>query len=213
MLMMDHAGALFRSVPVVPVVVVEDLRRAAFLAQTLVSSGLTVIEVTLRTPFALEAIKLMREAVPKAQIGAGSVLSADQLDAALNAGAQFVVSPGATARLLAALARSPVPCLPGVATASEALSAREAGFRAMKFFPAEAMGGVTTLKAWQGPLADLAFCPTGGIDAAKAPSYLALANVMCVGGSWMVPGPALAKGDFDEIGRLAEAAVGLRTSL
>ena len=201
--------AYFSRSTVVPVVVIEQAGAAVELARTLVAAGLPLIEITLRTPAALEAIALIRKNVPQAEVGAGSVLSAKQLDEALAAGARFIVSPGATNRLLTAFARAPVPCLPGVATASEALAAREAGFTVVKFFPAEAMGGVATLKAWQGPLAGLRFCPTGGIDMARAPHYLALPNVICVGGSWMVPHDAIARGDFAAISTLARAAAGL----
>lgn len=196
----------FAAVPVVPVIAIEDARLAPRLAETLYGAGLRTIEVTLRTPAALDALAAMCRAVPQAAIGAGSVLSREQVEASLAAGAKFIVSPGATPRLLATFAKLPVPCLPGVATASEAMAAREFGFKQVKFFPAEAMGGVKTLKAWQGPLGDLKFCPTGGIDAVLAPTYLALANVICVGGSWMVPQEALAKGDFSAIASLAQAA-------
>ena len=207
--MNKDAESMFRAVPVVPVVVIEDAHKAGALAAALGGAGLAVIEVTLRTPAALAAISAMRQAAPAAVIGAGSVLSPEQLEMALAAGAQFVVSPGSTPRLLQAFSRCPVPCLPGIATASEAMAARESGFRAVKFFPAEAMGGVKTLAGWQGPLADMVFCPTGGIDAAKAPSYLALRNVLCVGGSWMVPQEAVASGDFARIERLAGEAASL----
>lgn len=207
---MDKTRDIFSSGAVVPVVAIEDAGLASELAMALSGSGLPVIEVTLRTEAALTALTAMRQAVPQAVIGAGSVRTGQQIEAALAAGAQFIVSPGATPQLLAALARVPVPCLPGVATASEAMAAREFGFSALKFFPAEAMGGIKTLQAWQGPLGDLVFCPTGGIDAAKAPSYLALPNVLCVGGSWMIPAQALATGDFARIAALSREAAQLK---
>ncbi len=201
--------SFFARAPVVPVIVVEDVALAVPLARALVEGGLPLLEVTLRTPAALAAIKAMREAVPEAVIGAGSILSSADLESALGAGAQFIVTPGASPALLAALARAPVPCLPGIATASEAIAARDHGFRVVKFFPAEAMGGIKTLSAWQGPLGDIFFCPTGGIDLQRAPSYLALKNVLCVGGSWMVPAPALQARDFAHITSLARDAAGL----
>ena len=201
--------SFFARAPVVPVLVVDDAAHAVPLARTLVDNGLPLLEVTLRTPGALTAITAMRKAVPEAIIGAGSVLSSAHLESALGAGAQFIVTPGASPALLSALARAPVPCLPGIATASEAIAARDHGFRVVKFFPAEAMGGIKTLSAWQGPLGDISFCPTGGIDLSRASAYLALKNVLCVGGSWMVPAPALAAGDFARIGSLASDAAAL----
>ena len=201
--------SFFARAPVVPVLVVDDAAHAVPLARTLVDNGLPLLEVTLRTPSALTAITAMRKAVPEAIIGAGSVLSSAHLESALGAGAQFIVTPGASPALLSALARAPVPCLPGIATASEAITARDHGFRVVKFFPAEAMGGIKTLSAWQGPLGDISFCPTGGIDLSRASAYLALKNVLCVGGSWMVPAPALAAGDFARIGSLASDAAAL----
>lgn len=200
---------LFSSVPVVPVVVVEDVATAGPLARALVDAGLPLIEVTLRTPAALDAIRAMVAEAPEAMVGVGSVLDPAQLDAALAAGARFAVSPGATPRLLEAFDAASVPCLPGVATPGEAMAARELGFRTLKFFPAEAAGGVATLKAWSGPLADLAFCPTGGIDVQRAATYLGLPNVVCVGGSWITPPDLLRTGDFARIGQLARGALAL----
>jgi 2-dehydro-3-deoxyphosphogluconate aldolase/(4S)-4-hydroxy-2-oxoglutarate aldolase len=179
------------------------------LARTLVDAGLPAIELTLRTPAALEAIERIASEVPDAWVGAGTVMTARQADDALAAGAQFLVSPGATPRLLDALEDSDVPFLAGTATASEVMALLERGITTAKFFPAEASGGVPALRALAGPFPQMRFCPTGGIDAGNAPSYLALANVACVGGSWMLPPAALRTGDWKAIGALAASARGL----
>lgn len=202
--------ALMRLAPVIPVLTVASRADALAQARALVAGGLRAIEVTLRTPAALEAIGAIAAEVPGAVVGAGTVLDETGLSAALAAGARFLVSPGATPHLAAAAAASPVPFLPGAATASEAMALREFGFRQLKFFPAEAAGGAKALAALAAPLADLQFCPTGGIDLGKAPTYLALPNVVCVGGSWMLPKAALAAGDFAAVERLAREAAGLR---
>ncbi|WP_055478649.1 bifunctional 4-hydroxy-2-oxoglutarate aldolase/2-dehydro-3-deoxy-phosphogluconate aldolase [Sphaerimonospora mesophila] len=198
--------------PVVPVVVIEDAGTAVPLARALVAGGLPVIEITLRTPAALEAVRRIAAEVPDAVVGAGTVRTADDVTAALGAGARFLVSPGTTPSLLAAMVSSGVPYLPGVATATEAMTLAEQGVREMKFFPAESAGGVSYLKALSGPLPDVRFCPTGGITPANAPSYLALANVGCVGGSWVTPAVLLAAGDYPRIEKLAAEAACLRTS-
>src|ERR1700721_1682585 len=182
--------------PVIPVLTVASVEDGLAQAKALVAGGLYAIEVTLRTPSALEAIKAIAKNVPKAVVGAGTIVSADQINQAGAAGAKFLVSPGAPAALAKAAAQSPIPFLPGCATASEAMALRELGFRALKLFPAEAAGGVKLLASLAGPLPDLVFCPTGGIDLAKAPSYLALPNVICVGGSWMLPKAALEARDY-----------------
>lgn len=197
---MDLAG-------VIPVLEVERLDDAAPLAQALAAGGLRVIELTLRTACALEAVGAMKRAAPSLIVGMGTIRSRDDVKAAITAGADFLVSPGATPDLLAAL--KGVPALPGVATASEAMGAAEAGFQALKFFPAEPAGGLAYLKALAGPLPDLVFCPTGGIDAARAADYLALSNVRCVGGSWIAPKAAIAAGDW----RLIEANAGRAAAL
>jgi 2-dehydro-3-deoxyphosphogluconate aldolase / (4S)-4-hydroxy-2-oxoglutarate aldolase len=171
--------------PVVPVVVIKDLEDAVPLARALVREGMPAIEVTLRTSVALDAIERIAAEVPGAVVGAGTVTNAAQVEAAVAAGARFLVSPGATSALLDALQASGVPFLPGVATASEVVALLERDITYAKFFPAEAMGGVKTLKAFAGPFPQMRFCPTGGIDEAKAQDYLALPNVVCVGGSWM----------------------------
>ncbi|WP_433355422.1 bifunctional 4-hydroxy-2-oxoglutarate aldolase/2-dehydro-3-deoxy-phosphogluconate aldolase [Microtetraspora malaysiensis] len=196
--------------PVVPVVVVDDAATAVPLARALVAGGLPVIEVTLRTDAALDAIRRIADEVPDAVVGAGTVRSADDIAAAVAAGSRFLVSPGTTPSLLDALLDGGVPFLPGVATASEAMAVRERGITEMKFFPAEVAGGVPYLKALSGPLADVRFCPTGGIKPATAPTYLALPNVGCVGGTWLTPADALAAGDYGRIEKLALEASALR---
>ncbi|MFF3666725.1 bifunctional 4-hydroxy-2-oxoglutarate aldolase/2-dehydro-3-deoxy-phosphogluconate aldolase [Microtetraspora malaysiensis] len=196
--------------PVVPVVVVDDAAAAVPLARALVAGGLPVIEVTLRTDAALDAIRRIADEVPDAVVGAGTVRSAGDIAAAVAAGSRFLVSPGTTPSLLDALVDGGVPFLPGVATASEAMAVRERGITEMKFFPAEVAGGVPYLKALSGPLADVRFCPTGGIKPATAPAYLALPNVGCVGGTWLTPADALAAGDYGHIEKLALEASALR---
>ena len=198
--------AMMRLAPVIPVLTISEVGSGIELARALVSGGLKVLEITLRTPQALDAIKAICAHVPQAAVGAGTITEPGHIDAAVAAGVTFLVSPGMSARLLPAACASPVPFLPGIATASEAMNLMDHGFRALKFFPAEAAGGVKMLSSLGGPLGELVFCPTGGIDAAKAPSYLAQRNVACVGGSWMVPADALAAGDFSRIEALAREA-------
>lgn len=201
--------SLLDLVPVVPVVVIDDLAHAVPVAQALVAGGLPVIELTLRTPVALDAIRAIADAVPEILVGAGTVLTPGQAKQAQDAGAQFLVSPGLTPALLAAMAETGLPFLPGTATVSEVLSVLEAGVTEMKFFPAEAAGGAAFLKSIGGPVPAARFCPTGGITAASAASYLALANVGCVGGSWLTPAEALATGDWGRVTDLARAASSL----
>ncbi|MEW2530302.1 bifunctional 4-hydroxy-2-oxoglutarate aldolase/2-dehydro-3-deoxy-phosphogluconate aldolase [Streptomyces sp. NPDC047071] len=196
--------------PVIPVVVVDTVDAAVPLARALVAGGLPAIEVTLRTPVALNAIRAIAAEVPDAVVGAGTVLSADQVKAAVDAGARFLVSPGWTDTLLEAMRGAGVPFLPGVSTTSEVVALLERGVREMKFFPAEAAGGTAYLKSLAGPLPQARFCPTGGVSAASAPSYLKLANVGCVGGSWMLPADAVAAGDWTRVESLAREAAGLR---
>ncbi|SPA01490.1 multifunctional: 2-keto-3-deoxygluconate 6-phosphate aldolase; 2-keto-4-hydroxyglutarate aldolase; oxaloacetate decarboxylase [Cupriavidus taiwanensis] len=198
-------------VPVIPVLEFHSVDEALHVSEALVTGGLPLLEITLRTPVALEAIRAVAAALPQACVGAGTVLSVEQLHAVRDAGAQFAVSPGLTPTLAAGARGAGISLLPGVATASEAMAALEAGFTFLKFFPAQAAGGVPMLKSLGGPLPQLRFCPTGGIDAALAPSYLALPNVVCVGGSWVVPKDAVAGGDWGRIRALAEQARGLRT--
>lgn len=196
---------------IIPVLELERLEDAAPIARALAAGGLKVVELTLRTGAALPAVAAMRNAAPGLIVGMGSVLKAEDVSRALDAGAEFLVSPGASAALLAALAKSGAPALPGVATASEAMTAREAGFDAMKYFPAEPAGGVSYLKALAGPLPSLLFCPTGGISAEKAPDYLALPNVLCVGGSWIATRAMIAAGDWKSIETNARRAHSLRS--
>jgi 2-dehydro-3-deoxyphosphogluconate aldolase / (4S)-4-hydroxy-2-oxoglutarate aldolase len=212
--MTARVDEILRQAPVVPVLAVADLDDAIPLAETLVAAGLPVLEITLRTPVALDVIRRMRD-VPGAIVGAGTVLTAEDLASVQSAGAAFAISPGGTdalyaaARNAAALGNA-IPLLPGIATASELMRGLEHGYGRFKFFPAESSGGVAALKAFAGPFARVKFCPTGGIDAAKAPSYLALPNVITLGGSWMVPNDALAAKDWARIGELARVAAALR---
>jgi 2-dehydro-3-deoxyphosphogluconate aldolase / (4S)-4-hydroxy-2-oxoglutarate aldolase len=201
---------LMRLCPVIPVLTVDRLEDAAPLAQALLAGGLRVLEVTLRTPAAIEAIPLMAAAAPEAVIGAGTVLNGADYDRAQAAGARFIVSPGLTDPLISAVRASPLPFLPGVATATELMRGLDAGLTRFKFFPAETSGGAPALKALQGPFGDIRFCPTGGIDAASAPAYLSLPNVLCVGGGWVAPADAVAAGDWNRITALARAAAALR---
>ncbi|WP_329024803.1 MULTISPECIES: bifunctional 4-hydroxy-2-oxoglutarate aldolase/2-dehydro-3-deoxy-phosphogluconate aldolase [unclassified Streptomyces] len=195
--------------PVVPVVVLEDAADAVPLARALVAGGLPAIEVTLRTDAALDAIRAIAAEVPGAVVGAGTVISARNVEDTVAAGARFLVSPGWTDALLEAMKGSGLPFLPGVSTTSEVVALLERGVTEMKFFPAEAAGGTAYLKALSAPLPQARFCPTGGISAASAPSYLALPNVGCVGGSWMVPADAVAGRDWDRVARLAAEAAAL----
>ncbi|WP_405897507.1 bifunctional 4-hydroxy-2-oxoglutarate aldolase/2-dehydro-3-deoxy-phosphogluconate aldolase [Streptomyces sp. NBC_00727] len=195
--------------PVVPVVVLEDAADAVPLARALVAGGLPAIEVTLRTDAALDAIRAIAAEVPGAVVGAGTVISARNVADTVAAGARFLVSPGWTDALLDAMKGSGLPFLPGVSTTSEVVALLERGVTEMKFFPAEAAGGTAYLKALSAPLPQARFCPTGGISAASAPSYLALPNVGCVGGSWMVPADAVAGRDWDRVARLAAEAAAL----
>jgi 2-dehydro-3-deoxyphosphogluconate aldolase/(4S)-4-hydroxy-2-oxoglutarate aldolase len=201
---------LLAKVPVVPVLTIERLEDAVPLARALCEGGLPAIEVTLRTAAALDAIKAISSKVPDAIVGAGTILTERDIDAAIKAGARFLVTPGTTSALGAALAKAGVPSLPGCATVSEALALAALGFKALKFFPAEASGGAAWLKSVAGPLPDLRFCPTGGIDMNNAADYLALPNVIAVGGSWVAPREAVATGDFARIAALARNAAGLR---
>ncbi|RLV08477.1 keto-deoxy-phosphogluconate aldolase [Streptomyces griseocarneus] len=196
--------------PVLPVVVLSEVADAVPLARALVAGGLPAVEVTLRTAGALEAIRAVAAEVPEAVVGAGSVLTPGQATAAVGAGARFLVSPGWTERLLETARGTDVPFLPGVSTASEVMALLERGVREMKFFPAEASGGVAFLKSLAGPLPAARFCPTGGIGPDSAPAYLALPNVGCVGGTWMLPADAVASRDWARVTALARAAAALR---
>ena len=197
---------LLTRAPVLPVLTIEDLDDAVPLARALVRGGLSVLEVTLRTPCALDAIRRMQEEVPDAVIGAGTITRAEHLDDCARAGARFAVSPGLSPELAAAASDHPLPLLPGIMTPSEAMSAQESGFTCLKLFPAEAAGGRRLLKSMAGPLPDLRFCPTGGIDAGSFHQYLALPNVLCVGGSWVAPKAAIEQRRWDRIESLAREA-------
>lgn len=204
----DALLAVLRRAPVVPVLIVDNVDYAVPLAKALVAGGLPALEVTMRTPVALDVIKAMAS-VEGAFVGAGTVLDPEMADAAKAAGATYMVSPGATPTLLAHALKIGMPLLPGVATASEAMMARECGYRIMKFFPAGPAGGPTYLKALSSPLAEILFCPTGGVSAANAKDYLSLPNVVCVGGSWVAPDDAMKSGDWARIEALAAEAVKL----
>lgn len=196
---------LCRLAPVIPVIVIRDLARAEGLAQALISGGLPVLEVTLRSDMALQAIRAMAQ-VQGGHVGAGTVLTPDDAKRARDAGATFAVSPGLTDRLIATCEDLALPLLPGAVTASEVMRANDAGYDMLKFFPAEAVGGATALKSLAGPLPRVSFCPTGGVTPKNAPDYLALSNVACVGGSWIALDAEIAAGDWDAITGKARAA-------
>lgn len=196
--------------PVIPVMVINHLEHAVPLAQALVQGGLKVLEITLRTPVALDALRRIKAEVPAAIVGAGTIINTQTLDAAIEAGAEFIVSPGVTPSLLDAGLASGVPLLPGVVTPSEVMRLLEKGITAMKFFPAEAAGGIPMLKSIGGPLPQITFCPTGGVNPKNAPQYLALSNVSCVGSSWMAPADLVDAGDWEEITRRAAEAAALK---
>jgi 2-dehydro-3-deoxyphosphogluconate aldolase/(4S)-4-hydroxy-2-oxoglutarate aldolase len=208
----EHASELNARVcalaPVIPVLVVDDAGSAADLARALVAGGLPALEVTLRTPAALEAIEEMAR-IAGGVVGAGTLLTEKDVEAAKKAGATFGVSPGATRRLMDACEANDLPLLPGAATPSEAMALLERGYSVQKFFPAEGNGGVPVLKAWGAPLPQVQFCPTGGVSLANAQDYLSLPNVICVGGSWVAPTGLVRAGDWAGITRLAQEAAGL----
>ena len=194
--------------PIIPVLLLDDARSAPSLARALVAGGLPALEVTLRTSCALEAIRAMAD-VPGGIVGAGTLLTPDDIRAAKDAGAKFGVSPGATPRLIAASVEIGLPLLPGAATASEVMALWEQGYDMLKFFPAEAAGGAPALKSIGAPIPQVAFCPTGGITPDNAASYLALPNVICAGGSWVAPKDLIARGDWAGIEALARDAAAL----
>lgn len=195
--------------PVIPVIVIEELAHAVPLARALVAGGVQVLEVTLRTPVALAAIRAIAREVPDAIVGVGTLTRPEAFTEARDAGARFGVSPGLTPALIEAARETELPLLPGVMTPSDVIAARLAGFSAMKLFPAQQAGGIGMLKALGGPFPDAVFCPTGGITVETAPEFLALPNVACVGGSWLTPRAALAAGDWEAITALARQAVAL----
>jgi 2-dehydro-3-deoxyphosphogluconate aldolase/(4S)-4-hydroxy-2-oxoglutarate aldolase len=206
----ELVDAVFGLAPVIPVLAIDRIEDALPLCRALADNGLPVLEITLRTACALDAIALVARELPHACVGAGTVLSATDLANVADAGARFAISPGATDTLFDAAKASRTPLIPGIATARELMRGMEHGWRRFKFFPAESSGGIGALKGFGGPLPMARFCPTGGIDAAKAPAYLALANVACVGGSWMVPADAVKAGDWARIGALAAEAASLK---
>jgi 2-dehydro-3-deoxyphosphogluconate aldolase/(4S)-4-hydroxy-2-oxoglutarate aldolase len=197
---------VMRDAPVIPVIVLHDVKDAVPLARALVAGGIRMLEVTLRTREALECIEIIAKEVPEAVAGAGTIRSAADAQASALAGAKFGVSPGYTRAVGKACHDLGLPLLPGVATGSEIMLAQEDGLTELKFFPAMQAGGLAMLKAWQGPFGDVKFCPTGGVTAANAPEFLALSNVACVGGSWIVPTDAIAAGDWGRIEALAREA-------
>ena len=197
---------------VVPVLEVQDLSSAAPLARALAAGGMTVVELTLRTACGLDAVAEMKSAAPELIVGMGTLRTPQDAENSLKAGAEFLVTPGTTPDLLKALADTGLPCMPGVATASEAMLAQTYGFNALKFFPAEQSGGVKWVKSIAGPLPDITWCPSGGINAEKAAEYLVLKNVACVGGSWVAPKAAVSGGDWDAITANARQAMDLKAA-
>ncbi len=195
--------------PVIPVMVINKLEHAVPLATALVEGGLKVLEITLRTPVALEAIKKIKTEVPGAIVGAGTVINLETLEKTIEAGSEFIVSPGVTDSLIDAALKSGIPILPGIVTPSEVMNLLEKGITEMKFFPAEAAGGIPMVKSIGGPLPQVTFCPTGGVNPKNAGEYLALKNVACVGGSWMAPADLVDAEDWDEIKRRTVEAIAI----
>ncbi|MGJ8681225.1 bifunctional 4-hydroxy-2-oxoglutarate aldolase/2-dehydro-3-deoxy-phosphogluconate aldolase [Paraglaciecola sp.] len=198
---------VFSAGPVVPVLVIKDVAHAVPLAKALIAGGIKVLEVTLRTDAALEVIKKIADEVPEAIIGAGTVTNREQLQQVIDAGAKFAISPGLTTDLLKAGNDGSIALIPGVSSISELMTAKDLGYTHLKFFPAEASGGVKALKAIGGPCPEITFCPTGGISPSNYNDYLALPNVKCAGGSWLAPEDAMVNGDWDKITQLAKEAV------
>ncbi|WP_369309691.1 bifunctional 4-hydroxy-2-oxoglutarate aldolase/2-dehydro-3-deoxy-phosphogluconate aldolase [Providencia rettgeri] len=201
------AETVLKQGPVVPVIVIKKIEQAVPLAKALVKGGINVLEVTLRTECAIEAIRLIAKEVPEAIVGAGTVINTKQLMEVSQAGAQFAISPGLTEELLAAAVKGNIPLIPGISTVSELMLGLDYGLKEFKFFPAEANGGVKALKAIAGPFSQVRFCPTGGISLTNYRDYLALDSVLCIGGSWLVPEEALSTGNYEKITQLAQEAV------
>jgi 2-dehydro-3-deoxyphosphogluconate aldolase / (4S)-4-hydroxy-2-oxoglutarate aldolase len=201
------ALAVMQDAPVIPVIVLNDVNHAVPMARALVAGGIRMLEVTLRTPVALQCIERIAKEVPEAVVGAGTVRTPAEAQAAARAGARFAVSPGFTTAVGQACRDHGMPLLPGIATGSEIMIAAEAGYTELKFFPAMQAGGSAMLKAWSGPFFDVKFCPTGGVISSNAKELLSLSNVVCVGGSWLVPADALATGDWARITSLAAESV------
>lgn len=206
------ALSIMQDAPVIPVIVLHSTEHAVPMAEALLAGGIRVLELTLRTPQGLACIEAIAKQLPEAIVGAGTVRNAADAAAAARAGARFAVSPGYTSKLGQACRDLDLPLLPGVATSSEIMMAQEDGFTELKFFPAVQSGGIQMLKAWQGPFGELRFCPTGGISPANAAEFLALSNVVCVGGSWLVPASAVESGNWSLITELAQATQALRSS-
>ncbi|WP_033122255.1 bifunctional 4-hydroxy-2-oxoglutarate aldolase/2-dehydro-3-deoxy-phosphogluconate aldolase [Helicobacter pylori] len=196
--------------PIVPVVVIENIKDAVPLAQSLIEGGIQIIEVTLRSSCALEAIELITKNVPKMRVGAGTILNPTQLEQAQNRGAEFLISPGLTIKLLEYAKKKDKPLIPGVSSSSEVMQALELGYNALKFFPAEYCGGVKLLNAFNGPFKGVKFCPTGGISADNMRSYLNLENVLCVGGSWLTPKNLIQNKEWDKITEICKRSLALR---
>ncbi len=205
--MQDKIIEVLQISPIVPVVVIEDLNDAVPLVQSLIEGGIPIIEVTLRSSCALEAIELIAKNVPKMHVGAGTILNLTQLEQAQNRGAEFLISPGLTIKLLEHAKKKDMPLIPGVSSSSEVMQALEWGYNALKFFPAEYCGGVKLLNAFNGPFKGVKFCPTGGISADNMRSYLNLENVLCVGGSWLTPKDLIQNKEWDKITEICKRAL------
>ncbi|GAA9615938.1 bifunctional 4-hydroxy-2-oxoglutarate aldolase/2-dehydro-3-deoxy-phosphogluconate aldolase [Helicobacter pylori] len=208
--MQDKIIEVLQISPIVPVVVIEDIKDAVPLVQSLVEGGIPIIEVTLRSSCALEAIELIAKNVPKMRVGAGTILNPTQLEQAQNRGAEFLISPGLTIKLLEYAKKKDMPLIPGVSSSSEVMQALELGYSALKFFPAEYCGGVKLLNAFNGPFKGVKFCPTGGISADNMHSYLNLENVLCVGGSWLTPKNLIQNKEWDKITEICKRSLALR---
>ncbi|GAA9659666.1 bifunctional 4-hydroxy-2-oxoglutarate aldolase/2-dehydro-3-deoxy-phosphogluconate aldolase [Helicobacter pylori] len=208
--MQDKIIEVLQISPIVPVVVIENIKDAVPLAQSLIEGGIQIIEVTLRSSCALEAIELIAKNVPKMHVGAGTILNPTQLEQAQNRGAEFLISPGLTIKLLEYAKKKDMPLIPGVSSSSEVMQALELGYNALKFFPAEYCGGVKLLNAFNGPFKGVKFCPTGGISADNMHSYLNLENVLCVGGSWLTPKNLIQNKEWDKITEICKRSLALR---
>ncbi|GAA8448285.1 bifunctional 4-hydroxy-2-oxoglutarate aldolase/2-dehydro-3-deoxy-phosphogluconate aldolase [Helicobacter pylori] len=208
--MQDKIIEILQISPIVPVVVIENIKDAVPLAQSLIEGGIHIIEVTLRSSCALEAIELIAKNVPKMRVGAGTILNPTQLEQAQNRGAEFLISPGLTIKLLEYAKKKDMPLIPGVSSSSEVMQALELGYSALKFFPAEYCGGVKLLNAFNGPFKGVKFCPTGGISADNMYSYLNLENVLCVGGSWLTPKNLIQNKEWDKITEICKRSLALR---
>ncbi|GAA7819632.1 bifunctional 4-hydroxy-2-oxoglutarate aldolase/2-dehydro-3-deoxy-phosphogluconate aldolase [Helicobacter pylori] len=208
--MQDKIIDVLQISPIIPVVVIENIKDAVPLAQSLVEGGIHIIEVTLRSSCALEAIELIAKNVPKMRVGAGTILNPTQLEQAQNRGAEFLISPGLTIKLLEYTKKKDMPLIPGVSSSSEVMQALELGYNALKFFPAEYCGGVKLLNAFNGPFKGVKFCPTGGISTDNMRSYLSLENVLCVGGSWLTPKNLIQNKEWDKITEICKRSLVLR---